>query len=668
MTKVPVARRRYDITPAEMLDLARTAVDAVVAELKSRSDEFLPDQLGRLEQVSQSLTDSVQEVAESARREQVLEIKAGMAAVREDISGAMADHDAQLVRAVEAHLAALDRPQSDPALPHQVAAAVLDGLDGSLPTIDKGIHELRELVGALLERGKQSDLTRTRSLDQLDQVLIDLRAGLTENVTRQHTVLLEMLDEKLGDLQLAEIAADLPKRIGAVISSAVQRSHELQEESLRQLAGEMAGALDAGLSRQRTAMVELESTSAKMAEAVAGFSVVAEEAVGVAFQRSQAAQSKRLSTMVDELRLSQQEAAAELVAAAEGALAGKLEASYDALGAQLRMSAMAAEKTQKAQGVAFGDAVRDLAGALDEAVAEVRGAQAEHAVTLSTELRSHLIDNLGAQIAPLRDAVVADTEASRESFAAMRAAQNEAAMSGAALVERVQGLTEVILASSAEVEDRLTQNSVLQAEVVASQTVELAALVTGQGEGVAARVDALIEEIEQTRADVQERLTQNSALQAEVVASQTVELADLVTGHGEGVAARVDALVREVERSRAEVAESRTAYEERLRDATERMSSHLSELMDSVPARVSSDIAAVLEETRARQDRVEKLIAELAWVLGEHRAGNEGLRDDLSKALAELPDSVASLREAALRSEARIIDQLARRIEDPDAR
>jgi hypothetical protein len=617
MTKVPVARRRYDITPAEMLDLARTAVDAVVAELKSRSDELLPDQLGRLEQVSQSLTHSVQEVAESARREQVLEIKAGMAAVREDISGAMADHDAQLVRAVEAHLAGLDRPQSDPALPHQVAAAVLDGLDGSLPTIDKGIHELRELVGALLERGKQSDLTRKRSLDQLDQVLIDLRAGLTENVTRQHTVLLEMLDEKLGDLQLAEIAADLPKRIGAVISSAVQRSHELQEESLRQLAGEMAGALDAGLNRQRTAMVELETTSAKMEEAVAGFSAVAEEAVGVAFQRSQAAQSKRLSTMVDELRLSQQEAAAELVAAAEGALAGKLEASYDALGAQLRMSAMAAEKTQKAQGVAFGDAVRDLAGALDEAVAEVRGAQAEHAVTLSTELRSHMVDNLGAQIAPLREAVVSSTEVSAESFAAMRLAQNEAAASGAAVVEAVQRLTEATSASGLGVQEQLSQNSVRQAEVVSSQTVDLAALVTGQGEGMAARVDALVEE---------------------------------------------------VERSRAELAESRSAYEDRLRDATERMSSHLSELMDSVPARVSSDISAVLEETRARQDRVEKLIAELAWVLGEHRAGNEGLRDDLSKALAELPESVASLREAALRSEARITDHLARRIEDPDAR
>lgn len=588
MTKVPVARRRYDITPAEMLDLARSAVDAVVGELRSRADELVPDQLERLEEVSRSLSHSVQEVAESARREQVLEIKAGMEAVRRDISSAMADHDAQLVRAVESHLAGLDRPGFDEALPHKVAASVLDGLEGSLPGIDKGIHELRELVGALLERGKQSDLSRQRSLDQLDQVLVDLRAGITENVTRQHAVLLEMLDEKLGDLQLAELAVDLPKRIGGVISSAVQRSHELQEESLRQLAGELAVALEAGLERQRSAMVELESTSSKMADAVGGFSAVAEEAVGAAFQRSQAAQAKRLSTMVDELRVAQQEAAAELVAAAEGALAGKLEAGYDALGAQLRMSAVAAEKAQQLQGIAFADSVRDLASALDEAVAEIRTAQAQHSATLSAELRSQLTENLDAMISPLAEAVVNDTQAS----------------------------------------ERL-------ASAVTDQTAELAGLLSDQAANQSAK---------------------NS------------ELSSLITGQGEGVAARVDALVEEVERSRAELAESRAAYEMRLQDATERMSAHLSELMDSVPARVSADIASVLEETRTRQDRVEKLIAELAWVLGEHRAGNEGLRDDLTKTLAELPASIASLREAALRSEARISDLLARRIEDPDAR
>ncbi len=618
---MPVARRRYDITPAEMLDLARSAVDAVVSELKSRTDELLPDQLGKLEEVSQSLAQSVQDVAESARREQVLEIQAGMAAVRKDVSSAMAQHDAQLVRAVEDHLAGLDRSEVDRELPHKVAASVLDGLEGSLPGIDKGIHELRELVGALLERGKQSDLSRQRSLDQLDQVLIDLRAGLTENVTRQHAVLLEMLDEKLGDLQLAEMAVDLPKRIGAVISSAVQRSHEVQEESIRGLATELASVLDAGLTRQRAAMVELESTSAKMADAVGGFSGIAEEAVGAAFQRSQAAQGKRLATMVEELRLAQQEAASELVAAAEGALAGKLEASYDALGAQLRMSALAAEKTQKLQGVAFADSVKDLADALDSAVLEIRTSQAQHTATLSTELRSQLADNLEAALSPLTEAVIDDARASADLAGAVTAQASALTEQGASLSEEFR----------TQLSDRLE------------------ATVGPLTEAVKGNVQA------------SEELTAS-------VAARTGELASLVTGQGEAVAARVDALVEEVERSRSELAETRALYEDRLRDATEQMSNHLSELMDSVPSRVSADISSVLEETRARQDRVEKLIAELAWVLGEHRAGNEGLRDELAKTLATLPDSVSALQEAALRSEARISDLLARRIDNPDAR
>ncbi len=632
MTKVPVARRRYDITPAEMLDLARSAVDAVVTELKSRTDELLPDQLGKLEEVSQSLAQSVQDVAESARREQVLEIQAGMAAVRKDISSAMAEHDAQLVRAVETHLAGMDRSEADRSLPHQVAASVLDGLEGSLPGIDKGIHELRELVGALLERGKQSDLSRQRSLDQLDQVLIDLRAGITENATRQHAVLLEMLDEKLGDLQLAEMAVDLPKRIGAVISSAVQRSHEVQEESIRELASELANVLDAGLTRQRAAMVELESTSLKMADAVGGFSGIAEEAVGAAFQRSQAAQGKRLATMVEELRLAQQEAASELVAAAEGALAGKLEASYDALGAQLRMSALAAEKTQKLQGVAFADSVKDLADALDNAVLEIRTSQAQHTATLSTELRSQLTDNLEAALSPLTEAVVDDARASAELASAVTA----------------------------------------QASAITAQGSEFAAFVAEQGSSLSEEFRTqLRDRLEATVGPLTEAVkndVQASEDLAASVSAGTGELAALVTGQGEAVAARVDALVEEVERSRTELAETRALYEQRLHDATEQMSNHLSELMDSVPSRVSADISSVLEETRSRQDRVEKLIAELAWVLGEHRAGNEGLRDELAKTLTALPDSVSALQEAALRSEARISDLLARRIDNPDAR
>lgn len=633
-----------------MLDLARSAVDAVVAELRERSEELVPDQVGRLEQLSDSLARSVREVAEASARQQVDQVRAGLDAVRQEVVAGLDRHDARLVEAVEARLAGFDPSGLATQLPQAVAARVLDGLDGSLPAIDKGIHELRELVGELVERGKQSDLSRQHSLDRLDEVLVDLRAGLTENVTRQHAVLFELLDQKLGELQLTEMAAELPRRIGGVISEAVQRSHDLQAESIQELSQGIARSLEAGLKRQRGAIAEMADTAGRMAESVTGFSEMAQEAVDLAFQKSQAAQAKRLSTMVDELRVAQQEAAAELVAAAEGALAGKLEASYDALGAQLRMAAVAAEKSQQAQGAAFADAVADLRRSLAEAVAELRSAQAEHAVTLSAELRRQLETDLGEVLTPLREAVTSASADTGEILSVVARRQQDQVEAVAGLREGQQRLVESLTSSLAD-----------SANNMDTLVGGLAELITGQGEGVTARVDALVEEVERSRLEALKVRTAHSAALDDLAESVLAKLDSTAEAVTEGLAETAEAMT-------AGLSETTESVSRGFSTAVSTLSSEVGELVDSVPERISADVRAVLDEARVRQERVEKLIAELAWVLGEQRAAAGGLQEDLSRALTELPEAISALNEAALRSEARITDLLARRIEDSDAR
>jgi hypothetical protein len=703
-----------------MLDLARTAVDAVVSELRSRADELVVDQASQLEQLSAQLGRSVQEMAQTSHQSHLAEIRTSLADVGRELAEGMARHDARLVEAVESHLAEIQRPVHDPRLPETVASAVLDGLDGSLPVIDKGIHELRELVGELLEREKEGELSRQRSLDRLDQVLVDLRAGLSENVARQHGVLLDLLDEKLGELQIKEVAASLPARIGSVISEAVQRSHDVQAESLQDLAAAISRAMDAGLKRQRAATAELTGTAAQMADSVTGFREVAEEAVTAAFQKAQAAQGKRLATMVDELRVAQQEAAGELVAAAEGALAGKLEASYDALGAQLRMAALAAEKNQQAQGIAFADAVGDLRRSIDAAVGELRGAQAEHAAALSAELRLQMERDLAGALEPLVQAVGSVAAQTTDSITplvdAITSAVAQTTEAIAPLVEAVRSTgedtTEALSLVARRQQDQMEALSsvrTLVSESTVAAAESTAAVQARLDEGLTAMTDradaasravrsdlhaankTLAEELERGQAALAEEVERNSTAMSSALDQAVERLAGLVTGQGEGVAVRVDALVEEVERSGRELAESRAQlarnlevqeqstreyrerldqsqkeYDERLAQATERMEVGVAALVDSLPDRVTGDLAGVLDESRVRQERVERLIAELSWVLGEQRAGTAGLQEDLARALADLPAAIASLKEAHQRSEARITDLLARTIGNPD--
>lgn len=708
MARVPVARRRYDITPAEMLDLARTAVDAVVAELQSRTHELLPDQLSRLEEVSASLAKTVAEVAESSYRSQMESVRLGLDAVRDDITGALAEHDARLVQAVENRLAGYDPAELSRRLPPAVASAVIDGLENALPTIDKGLHEVRELVGELVERGKRSELSRQSSLDRLDEVLVELRAGLSENVARQHSVLLEMLDEKLSALRLNEMATELPGRIGAVISDAVQKSHDVQAESMHDLATELGRSLDAGLNRQSAATAELSTTAERMAASVAGFSEVAEEAVTVAFERAQAAQAQRLNTMMRELREAQEEAAADLKAALDGAVhemrtfqveqAGTLEAGLDErLGA--RVETVLQPQLQ---------ASSQLRASIEVLVQELNSARQEDAVALATSLQ-RLGEEFELTIAPQlqasRELRGAFDEAAERMDAQMRATLEPQVQSSvdlraafdvaveqlgsqleAALGPQLQSSVELrdafdvvarelrsgqradTLALTDELERRLgerMESIVLpHQEALAETTHHLTEVVAGQAEGVVARLDSVAEELERVRSSTEaQRHSQESAL------SGTTANLERLAGQIEAQAsANEAALASHAEATTAALEVNETTMGQALAATRDQLTAHLSELMESVSPRVSAELAAVLEETRSRHERVETLIAELAWIVGEQRAGASGIRDDLALALEALPDAIASIQEASLRSEARITDLLARKLQSPDAR
>ena len=610
MAGVPVARRRYDITPAEMLDLARTAVDAVVAELQARTDQLVPDQLGRLEEVSASLAKTVTEVAESSYRSQMESVRAGLDAVRDDLSGAMAEHDARLVQAVENRLAGYDPAELSRRLPPAVASAVIDGLENALPTIDKGLHEVRELVGELVERGKRSELSRQNSLDRLDEVLVELRAGLSENVTRQHAVLLELIDEKLSGLRLSELATELPGRIGVVISDAVQKSHDVQAESMQELASGLGRSLDAGLTRQRSATAELSATAERMAESVSGFSQVAEDAVTIAFERAQAAQAQRLNTMMRDLREAQEEAAADLKTALDGAV-----------------QEMRAFQEEQATALSAGLDQR-LGARVETALAPQLAASAELREALDVVARQ-LVEQVDDAIAPQLQATIELRGAFDVVARELRESQREETASLSTELERRLG-------------ERFDSVVLPHQESMVDASRHLTELVAGQADGVVARLDAVADELEQVRAaNEAQRTAQQSALSA---ATETI-----------------DRLTAEVETQSSVTASALSATRDQL-------TAHLSELMETVSPRVSAELAAVLEETRARHERVEGLIAELAWIVGEQRAGAAGIREDLARALESLPDAIASIQEASLRSEARITDLLARKLQGPDAR
>ena len=726
MTKVPVARRRYDITPAEMLDLAKTAVDSVVAELQSRTDELLPDQLSRLEEVSASLAKTVAEVAESSYRSQMDAVKAGLNAVRDDISGAMAEHDARLVQTVENRLAGYDPAELGRRLPAAVASAVLDGLESAMPSIDKGLDEVRDLVGELVERGKRTDMSRQSSLDRLDEVLLDLRAGLAENLTRQHGVLLEMLDDKLSALRLNEMAVELPGRIGAVISDAVQKSHDVQAESMQELASGLGRSLDAGLSRQRSATAELSATAERMAESVSGFSEVAEEAVTIAFERAQAAQAQRLNTMMRELREAQEEAAAELRLALEGAVhemrasqaehAGALVVGLDErLGARLESGLTphleaavqlrsTVESAVERLGEQFDAAITPQFEATTELRHTVEGAiegmseRVEMALApqmqAATDLREgfdvaveRLADRVETTLAP-QIAAADELRATVDGLADRVGARVESAMA-----PQLQASTELQGALDGAVErlaEQIEMASVPQMQA-ASELRDAFAVVArelhaSQEEGAA----ALAADLERKVGD---RLESILTPHQESLSEASRSLAELVAGQADGMVAGMDAVSDELAHLRSAADAQRTSHEaalsttgdrlDRLTDrleaqatahaaalstARDELTAHLSELMETVSPRVATELAAVLEESRSRHERVETLIAELAWIVGEQRAGSAGLRDDMAKTLEALPAAIAALQESSLRSEARITDLLARKLQGPDAR
>ncbi|HUR50233.1 MAG TPA: hypothetical protein VMY88_12000 [Acidimicrobiales bacterium] len=797
---MPVARRRYDITPAEMLDLARTAVDAVVAELQSRTQELLPDQLSRLEQVSASLAKTVTEVAESSYRSQMESVRLGLDAVRDDITGAMAEHDARLVQAVENRLAGYDPAELSRRLPPAVASAVIDGLENALPTIDKGLHEVRELVGELVERGKRSELSRQNSLDRLDEVLVELRAGLSENVARQHSVLLEMIDEKLSALRLNEMASELPGRIGTVISDSVQRSHDVQAEAMQDLASGLGRSLDAGLNRQRSATAELSATAERMAASVSGFSEVAEEAVTVAFERAQAAQAQRLNTMMRELREAQDEAAAELKAALDGAVnemrtfqveqAGTLAAGLDerlgarvetvlepqlqassalrgsieelvqdlhaarqedaaALAGDLNRLGQEFERTLEPQlqvsrelRDAFDEAAErisaqvhmaiepqaqaaiELRDAFDVVARELRAGQQEGALALTAELEQRLGERMESIVLPHQEALAETTHHLTEVVAGQAEGVVARLDSVAEELERVRSSTdaqrrsqESVLSAATENLDRLTgqievQTSTHEAALASHAEVMAAALdanATAVGDALESRSTALTEAFESRSAELAETIESSSTTLSRSVESsskalegtlestsrQLVETVDLASKElVEAVDLTSKKLVETVGQTSKELVETLDSTSEALTGAVEaqsrslgdslksqasahsdallstrdQLTSHLSELMETVPPRISAELGAVLEESRTRHERVETLIAELAWIVGEQRAGATGIREDLALALEALPEAIASIQEASLRSEARITDLLTRKLQGPDAR
>jgi len=422
---MPVARHKYDITRAEFAEIAESAAEAVVAELKARADSLVPRQADEMRQLAEWLATTVVE-----------SIRTTVVAQLEPLQGSIAGASA----------------------------------DGSGSVVHAGLAEVQKSLGQVLAQWEHVEASRRAGLDRLDEVLVDLRSGISENVTRQHVVLLEVLDQRLAELRLNELAEGLPARIGAVISEAIERSHDAQMESIDALKGELAVTLDAGLERHRAAIVELAAVGERLTGLADQVSEAVERVVASAFERAQGAQMQRLSVLMQDLRAQQEE------------------------------------------------------------VLEESTTRLETALTVGLERQE-------------------------------------------ALLQKMLG----------EVDATLERGLVRQEN-------ELGAGLERQDAALAAGL------------------------------------------------ARQDAALAHVR-----------AAEERVLD-----------LVDTVPDRVVEVLAESLAESSSRATRVENLLGELAWALGEMRAGNDGLRVELARVAAELPDSAAALQDAAGRSEARLVDLIAR--------
>lgn len=322
---MPVARRRYDITPTEITELAQTAMDALIEELRARAGEIAPSQSEQLEELTAALAHAVHRMAEASYQAQTERISAALEQISQQVIGAVAQQTQQMTDAVVAMSPESDR--DDSAFVAKVAEAVIERFEGG--QLEKSVGEVRELMGTVVEEAKSTEMSRRAGLDRLDEVLIDLRSSLGENITRQHSVLLDVFHERLTDLRLTEMAEELPARIGEVISAAIERSHELQlgeiaslKDELRAvvgasvehqeaLLGELRLALDAGLERQRSAVIELSDVADRLTHMEAEVSATVERVIGSAFERAQAAQMQRITTVLKELREQQQEAITE---------------------------------------------------------------------------------------------------------------------------------------------------------------------------------------------------------------------------------------------------------------------------------------------------------------------------------------------------------------------
>src|SRR5581483_9844296 len=127
------------------------------------------------------------------------------------------------------------------------------------------LTEVRQGLDEIVNTWRTVEASRRTGLDRLDDVLVDVRASISENVTRQHAVLLEVFDQKLSELRLTQMADELPARIGAVISEGIERSHALALQDISTMKAEFTTALDAGLERHRSAIVELGAVGERLA-------------------------------------------------------------------------------------------------------------------------------------------------------------------------------------------------------------------------------------------------------------------------------------------------------------------------------------------------------------------------------------------------------------------
>ena len=499
---MPVARRKYDITPTEILEVARSATDAVVADLRARADELLPRQAEELRELADWLAGTVAEAAQESYRQQQAQLVAALEGLSQAVAANVAEQHGNVIQAVEQRLAGLGTAELAERLPAEVANAVAEKLAFPLSNlapgaeIQEGLAEVRAALTEAAAQSREVELSRRTSLDRLDEVLVEVRSGISENVTRQHAVLLEVIETRLAELRLTELADDLPSRIGVVISDAIQRSHELQLECIESLRTDMATALDAGLERQRAAVVELASVGERLNGLADEVSSTVERLVATSFEKAQAAQMQRLTALVKDLGARHEESI-------EGATA-RLEEGLDRATARLEEG-------------------------LDRATARMEEGLAE-------------------------------TMARQERALAKQDERIELAM-----VRLEEGLDR----GTARIEEGLAETMVRQERALANQDEAL--------EHAIAKMEVLL-----------------------------------------------DKVLTEVAGTLAEVLETR------------------------------------MSESTTRAVRVENLLGEVAWALGEIKAGTSELRTELARAAAELPESAVAVLDAAARSEARVVDLIAR--------